>query len=162
MVCVEDQRKKIVLEKQTFVEKHLNGLKEETSKLADTFTAALLIYEEHMRDNHAIRLGWRTSPTILQERGGCTLAMFWNGNRLSERKWRRSRGFQWPAAERAQACCQRCGTNSCVKVFGLIGTRGIVCVYTQLPRIEMFRRSMGRMASSSSSFRKNRWSSVSW
>ena len=63
-------------------------------------------------------------------RGGCTLAMFWNRNRLSERRWRRSRGFQWPAAEKAQAWCQRCG--------------------------------MGRMASSSSSFRKNRWSSVSW
>ena len=94
-------------------------------------------------------------------RGGCTLAMFWNRNRLSERWWR-SRGFQWPAAEKAQAWCQRFGTNRCVKVFGLIWTRGIVCVYTQLPRIEMFRRSMGRMASSSSSFRKNRWSSVSW
>ena len=56
--------------------------------------------------------------------------MFWNRNRLSERRWRRSRGFRWPAAEKAQAWCQRCG--------------------------------MGRMASSSSSFRKNRWSSVSW
>ena len=67
MVGVEDQ-KKTVLEKQTFVEKQLNGLKEETSKLADTFTAALVIYEEHMRDYHATRLGRRTSPTILQER----------------------------------------------------------------------------------------------
>ena len=95
-------------------------------------------------------------------RGGCTLAMFWNRNRLSERRWRRSRGFQWPAAEKAQAWCQRCGKNHCVKVFGLIWTRGIVCVYTQLPRIEMFRRSMVRMASSSSSFRRNRWFSVSW
>ena len=89
--------------------------------------------------------------------------MFWNGNRLSERRWRRSRAFQWPAAERAQAWCQRCGTNRCGKVFGFTWTCGIVCVYTQLPRIEMFRRSMGRMASSSSSFwRKKRWSSVSW
>ena len=60
--------KKIVLEKQTFVEKQLNGLQEETSKLAERVTAALVICEEHMRDYHATRLGRRTNPTILQER----------------------------------------------------------------------------------------------
>ena len=68
MVCVEDQRKKIVLEKQKVVERQLNDMEEETSKLEDRVTAALVIYEEHMKDNHATRLGRRTSPTILQER----------------------------------------------------------------------------------------------
>ena len=45
-----------------------------------------------------------------------------------------------------EAWCQRCGTNRCGKLFGLIWTRWIVCVYAQLPRIEMFRGSMGGMA----------------
>ena len=51
VVCVEDQ-KKIVLEKQTFVEKQLNGLEEETSKLEDRVTAALVICEEQMSNYH--------------------------------------------------------------------------------------------------------------
>ena len=49
MVCVEDQRK-VVPEKRKFVERPLNVLEEETSKLADRVTAALVIYEEHMSD----------------------------------------------------------------------------------------------------------------
>ena len=52
------------------------------------------------------------------------------------------------------------GQNQCGKVFGLVWTRGMVCVYAQLPRIGMFRGSVGH--SSSSSWRKNRWSLVSW
>ena len=82
-------------------------------------------------------------------------------------KWRWSRGFQWPAAERAQAWCQRCGTNRCGKLFGLIWTSGIVCVYAQLPHIGMFLRSMGGMArdgySSAKCGKPIRWSmSLSW
>ena len=50
MVCVEDQRKKIVLETPKIVERQLNGLEEKTSKLEDRVTAALVIYEEHMSD----------------------------------------------------------------------------------------------------------------
>ena len=49
-----------------------------------------------------------------------------------------------------EARCQRCGTNRCGKVFGLIWTRWIVCIYAQLPRIRMFRGSMGGMARDSS------------
>ena len=45
-----------------------------------------------------------------------------------------------------EAWCQRCGTNRCGKLFGLIWTSGIVCVYAQLPHIGMFLRSMGGMA----------------
>ena len=33
------------------------------------------------------------------------------------------RGFQWLPAERAQAWCQRCGTNRCGEVFVLVWTR---------------------------------------
>ena len=50
MVCVEDQRKKIVLETPIIGERQLNGLEEKTSKLEDRVTAALVIYEEHMSD----------------------------------------------------------------------------------------------------------------
>ena len=32
--------------------------------------------------------------------------------------------FYWPAAERAQAWCQRCGTNRSGKEFGLFGSVG--------------------------------------
>ena len=52
MVCVEDQRKKIVLETPKIGERQLNGLEEKTSKLEDRVTAALVIYEEHMSDYH--------------------------------------------------------------------------------------------------------------
>ena len=46
-----------------------------------------------------------------------------------------------------EARCKRCGTKTAVgKVFGLIWTCGIVCVYAQLPRIGVFRGSMGGMA----------------
>ena len=55
MVCAEDQ-KKIVLEKQKFVERQLNDLEEETSKLADRVTAALVNYEEHIRDHERLKL----------------------------------------------------------------------------------------------------------
>ena len=44
MVCVEDPRK--------IVEKQLSDLEVETSKLADRVTAALVNYEQHMRDYH--------------------------------------------------------------------------------------------------------------
>ena len=75
-VCVEDHRK--------IVENQLHD-------------AALVNYEEHMRDHHdgsslcPTRLGQRTSPTILKEefakrlgRAGCTLAKFWRGTRFAE------------------------------------------------------------------------------
>ena len=67
MVCVEDQRK-IVLENKHSWKSNWTAWKKETSKLTDTVTAALVICEEHMRDNHATRLGRRINPTILQER----------------------------------------------------------------------------------------------
>ena len=54
MVCVEDQRKKIVLEKQNVVEVQLNDMEEKTSKLEDRVTAALVICEEHMSNYHTL------------------------------------------------------------------------------------------------------------
>ena len=53
-----------------------------------------------------------------------------------------------------EAWCQRCGSNRCGKLFGLIWTSGIVCVYAQLPHIGMLRRSMGIMARDSYSSAK--------
>ena len=44
-----------------------------------------------------------------------------------------------PVAERAQVWCQRCGSNQCGKVFGLISILGTVCVYAQHPHIGMSR-----------------------
>ena len=97
MVCVEDQRKKIVLEKRKFVERQLNGFEEETNKLADRVTAALVICEEHMSNYHTLlelmsSKAWaknsRKEIAKWLGRRGCTLAMFWNRNRSSERRWR--------------------------------------------------------------------------
>ena len=51
MVCVRHQRK-IVLEKPKNVERPLKDLEEETSKLADRVTAALVNYDKHMGDHH--------------------------------------------------------------------------------------------------------------
>ena len=102
MVCVEDQRKKIVLEKQTFVEKQLNGLEEETSKLEDRVTAALVICDEHTSNYHE-KLKLMSSKTWAKNqsndakrknlpnhcaRRGCTFATFGNGNRFTERRRR--------------------------------------------------------------------------
>ena len=96
MVCVEDQRK-IVLEKQKFVERQLNGFEEETNKLADRVTAALVICEEHMSNYHE-KLKLMSSKTWAKNerkeiakslgRSGCTLAMFRSGNGFTERRWR--------------------------------------------------------------------------
>ena len=88
MVCVEDPRK--------IVEKQLSDLEEETSKLEDRVTAALVICEEHMRDHHeklkfmsneAWAKNLRREIAKSLERRGCTLAMFWNGNRFTGRRW---------------------------------------------------------------------------
>ena len=67
---------------------------------------------------------------------GKTTANVWTGNGLSQNGYGGGRegegerggcrGFQWLPAERAQAQCQRCGTNRCGKVFVLIWTRGKV------------------------------------
>ena len=77
-------------------------------------------------------------PFVLPEKlvNGKTTANAWTSNGLSqngcgggkEEEGERggSRGFQWPPAERAQAWCQRCGTNRCGDVFVLIWTRGKV------------------------------------
>ena len=43
--------------------------------------------------------------------------------------------------------CQRCGTIRCGLVSGFIWTRGIECVYAQLPRIGASQGSMGHTAS---------------
>ena len=84
-----------MLEKQTFVEKQLNGLEEETSKLEDRVTAALVICEMHMSNNHE-KLKLMSSKTWAKNlrkeiakslgRSGCTLAMFRSGNRFTERR----------------------------------------------------------------------------
>ena len=97
MVCVEDQRKKIVLEKLKVVERQLNDMVEETSKLEDRVTAALVICEEHMSNYHTL-LELMSSKTWAKNsrkeiakslgRSGCTLAMFRSGNRFTERRWR--------------------------------------------------------------------------
>ena len=51
MVSIQDP-KKIVQEKQKSMERQLNDLEEATSKLAERVTAALVNYEEHIRDHH--------------------------------------------------------------------------------------------------------------
>ena len=63
-------------------------------------------------------------------------------------------GLQWLVAERAQAWCQRCGTNLCGKAFGFARIHGTLCVGAQHPRIGMSHRSMDRMVNSSFSFFK--------
>ena len=63
-------------------------------------------------------------------------------------------GLQWLVAERAQAWCQRCGTNLCAKEFGLTWILGTVCACARHPRIGLSQRSMDRTVSSSSSFLK--------
>ena len=92
-------RWKIVLEKRKNVERQLNDLEEETSKLADRHRGS-----RHLRRAHEwttiqgsslnpTRLGRRTNPKIPEEticcslvRGGCTHAMFWNENSFTEMK----------------------------------------------------------------------------
>ena len=100
MVCVEDQ-KKIVLEKQKVGERQLNTFEQETNKLADGVTAALVINEEHMSDYHTrliliLHMAWAKNQSNDTKRKnlpnhcarpGCTLAMSWNGNRFTERRW---------------------------------------------------------------------------
>ena len=100
MVCVEDQ-KKIVQETPKFGKRQLNGFEEETNKLADCVTAALVIYEEHMSDYHTkliliLHMAWAKNQSNDTKRKnlpnhcarpGCTLATFWNGNRFTERRW---------------------------------------------------------------------------
>ena len=95
----------IVLEcfSERIVERKLHDLEEETSKLADRVTAALVIYVEHMKDHHErLKLvsnkAWAknqyndTNGKNLPNHGkslgrsGCTLAMFWNGTRFTERR----------------------------------------------------------------------------
>ena len=61
-------------------------------------------------------------------------------------------GPQWLVAERAQAWCQRCGTNICGKVFGFIWILGTVCVCAQHPRIGMSQRSTMRPEIDSNDF----------
>ena len=99
MVCVEDQRKKIVLETPKMWERQLNGSEEKTSKLEDRVTAALVIYEEHMSDYHTrlkliLHMAWAKNQSNDTKRknlplapSGCTLATFWNGYRFTERRW---------------------------------------------------------------------------
>ena len=84
--------------KQKFVERQLNDLEEETSKLADEATAALNNHkEQHMRDHHdRLKLMSNTAwaKNLWKEctrwlgRSGCSLAMFWSGNGFTERRWR--------------------------------------------------------------------------
>ena len=101
----------------------------------------LELWEEHLKDP---RCSIGQSFEVL----GDSVSRLTVGSRHFVESW----FFQWPAAERAQAWCRRCGRDRCGKLFCLVWTRGIVCVYAQLPRIGTFRESMGRMASSSSSF----------
>ena len=82
--------------RKKFVEKQLNGFEEETNKLADRVTAALVICEEHMSNYHTL-LELMSSKTWAKNsrkeiakslgRSGCTLEMFWSGNRFTERRW---------------------------------------------------------------------------
>ena len=97
MVCVEDQRKKIVLEKQKIGERQLHDMEEKTSKLEDRVTAALVICEEHMSNYHTLlelmsSKAWaknsRKEIAKWLGRRGCTLAMFRSGNGFTERRWR--------------------------------------------------------------------------
>ena len=99
MVCVEDPRK-IVLEKKilwkgnstTFKGKQANWQIESprlSSSAKSTWVTAI-----QGSSLYPTRLGRWTSPTFLKERicsslerGGCTLAIFWNGNWLTERRW---------------------------------------------------------------------------
>ena len=75
-------------------------MEEKSSKLENRVTAALVIHEEHMSDYHTrlkliLHMAWAknqsndTSRKNLpnQARSGCTLAMSWNGNRFTERRW---------------------------------------------------------------------------
>ena len=101
MVCVEDQRKKIVLLTPIIGERQLHDMEEKTNKLGDRVTAALVIYEEHMSDYHTrlililhmawaknqIQRYWKEEFAKALARGGCTLATFWNGNGFTERRW---------------------------------------------------------------------------
>ena len=66
--------------------------------------------------------------------------------------WLLTRDLSWirsSMAERAQAWCQRCGTNQCEMVFGLIWILGTESVCAQHPRIGMSQRSVDRTVSSS-------------
>ena len=63
MVCVEDQRKNIVLEKQKFVERQLNGFEEETNKLADRHRGS-----RHLRWAHE-QLPWKAQAYVQQDLG---------------------------------------------------------------------------------------------
>ena len=65
-------KKKIVLENHKFVERQLDDLEEETKKLADGVTAALVIYEEHMSD-------CRTRPKLISH-------MAWAKNQSNDTK----------------------------------------------------------------------------
>ena len=101
MVCVEDQKKKIVLETPKIGERQLHDMEEKTSKLEDRVTAALVICEEHMSDYHTrlkliSHMAWAKNQSNDTKRKnlpnhcarpGCTLAMSWNGNRFTERRW---------------------------------------------------------------------------
>ena len=100
MVCVEDQ-KKIVQKTPKIGERQLHDMEEKTNKLADRVTAALVIYEEHMSDYHTrliliLHMAWAKNQSNDSKRKnlpnhcarpGCTLAMSWNGNRFTERRW---------------------------------------------------------------------------
>ena len=111
MVCVEDQKESRATNKN--VERQLNDMEEETSKLADSHRGSrhqwrahewlpykAQAYFAHGLGEEPVQRCYKKEFAKSLSRSGCTLAMCWSGNRFTERRWRWSRGFQWPAAER--------------------------------------------------------------
>ena len=140
------------------MEKQLSDLEEETSKLADRVTAALVIFEEHKRD-HREKLKLLSNKAWAKNQSNDTTRKNLPNHCREVDAPLQCFGMEIESLERGdggvvvfndlpprEAWCQRCGTNRCGKLFGLIWTSGIVCVYVQLPRIGMFRGSMGGMA----------------